>query len=52
MVNAGGKTFVPSDLSVIVGVQVDEAGCNPQACGVDGFFGRPVDLTDVGDAPP
>ena len=40
VVNARGKTIVPRGLSVIVGVDVNKPGRDPQARGVDRFFRR------------
>ena len=51
VVDARGEAGVPGYLPVIVGVQVDKPRRDPEACGIDGFFGSFVDLTDLSDAP-
>ncbi len=40
VVDAGREGFVPAGLAVVVGVDIDEAGCQPSAGGVDAFVCR------------
>src|SRR5262249_48323590 len=50
-VEAGGAELgIPEDLSVIMGVHVDEARGDDKAGGIDGFLGVLVDLADGNDA--
>ena len=47
MVDAGGETFIPSGLAVVVGVKVYETRRDPQTRGVHGFFGGIVDCANA-----
>ena len=47
MVDAGGETFIPRGLTIVVGVKVYKAGGDPQARGVHGFFGWLIDCSNT-----
>src|SRR5439155_27178994 len=48
----GAEERVPRDLPVVVGVDVDEAGGDDAAAGVDHVAALVIDVPDLGDAPP